>query len=192
MIEPHSQPTSNGQKVMIFLEEAGLAWQHVDERTSGMWPAACRGSPAGASHGGPLRNTIGDKPVRLRCGVADFAVTKGLMQVSTLVVDTDVSTITGQGHINLADETLDLTLVPKTRATSLIALRTPIYLRGTFSHPLVDLDRGRVLARSGLALGMAVLNPLLALIPLVEMGPGLSSDCERLIREAQAPQLRKP
>ena len=134
----------------------------------------------------------GDKPVRLRCGVADFAVTKGLMQVSTLVVDTDVSTITGQGQINLADETLDLTLVPKTHATSLIALRTPIYLRGTFSHPLVDLDRGRVLARGGLALGMAVLNPLLALIPLVEMGPGLSSDCERLIREAQAPQLRKP
>lgn len=30
MIELHSQPTPNGQKLMIFLEEAGLEWKHVD------------------------------------------------------------------------------------------------------------------------------------------------------------------
>ena len=30
MIELHSQPTPNGQKVMIMLEETGLAWQHID------------------------------------------------------------------------------------------------------------------------------------------------------------------
>jgi GSH-dependent disulfide-bond oxidoreductase len=30
MIELHSQPTPNGQKVMIFLEEAGLPWKHFD------------------------------------------------------------------------------------------------------------------------------------------------------------------
>ena len=30
MIELHSSPTSNGQKVMIMLEETGLEWKHVD------------------------------------------------------------------------------------------------------------------------------------------------------------------
>jgi GST-like protein len=30
MIELHSTPTPNGQKVMIMLEEAGLEWKHVD------------------------------------------------------------------------------------------------------------------------------------------------------------------
>lgn len=30
MIELHSQPTPNGQKVMIMLEEAGLEWKHFD------------------------------------------------------------------------------------------------------------------------------------------------------------------
>ena len=30
MIELHSQPTPNGQKVMIMLEETGLAWKHID------------------------------------------------------------------------------------------------------------------------------------------------------------------
>ncbi len=30
MIELHSTPTPNGQKVMIMLEETGLEWTHVD------------------------------------------------------------------------------------------------------------------------------------------------------------------
>ena len=30
MIELYSQPTPNGQKVMLMLEETGLAWKHVD------------------------------------------------------------------------------------------------------------------------------------------------------------------
>ena len=30
MIELHSTPTSNGQKVMIMLEETGLEWKHID------------------------------------------------------------------------------------------------------------------------------------------------------------------
>src|SRR3990170_8715251 len=30
MIELHSTPTPNGQKVMIMLEELGLEWKHVD------------------------------------------------------------------------------------------------------------------------------------------------------------------
>jgi GST-like protein len=30
MIELHSSPTPNGQKVMIMLEETGLAWKHFD------------------------------------------------------------------------------------------------------------------------------------------------------------------
>ena len=30
MIELHSQPTPNGQKVMIMLEELGIEWKHID------------------------------------------------------------------------------------------------------------------------------------------------------------------
>ena len=30
MIELHSSPTPNGQKVMIMLEETGLPWKHFD------------------------------------------------------------------------------------------------------------------------------------------------------------------
>ena len=30
MIELHSSPTPNGQKIMIMLEETGLEWKHFD------------------------------------------------------------------------------------------------------------------------------------------------------------------
>ena len=108
------------------------------------------------------------------------------MQVNALVLDTEVSTIVGSGRIDLGQEKLDLTLVPKTKTTSPVALRSPIHVRGTFSKPEVDLDKGRIAVRSLGALALGLINPLLALIPLVETGPGVSSECARLIHQAQA------
>ena len=131
---------------------------------------------------------LGDKTIKLRCGVADFGVKSGIMEVNALVLDTEVSTIVGRGHIDLGQEKLDLTLMPKTRNTSPVALRSPIYIRGTFSDPEVSLDKGRVAARGVGAVALALINPLLALLPLVETGPGLESECGRLIQEAQSPK----
>jgi uncharacterized protein involved in outer membrane biogenesis len=134
----------------------------------------------------------GDKTIKLRCGVADFGVKSGVMKANALVLDTEVSTIVGSGSIDLGQEKLDLTLVPKTRYISPVALRSPIYVRGTFSNPEVDLDKGRIAARGAGALALGLINPLLALIPLVEMGPGIESECARLIHEAQAPLPNAP
>ena len=128
---------------------------------------------------------IGDKTVKLRCGVADFGVKHGVMAVNALVLDTEVSTLTGKGSIDLGQETLDLTLVPKTRSTSPIALRTPIHVRGTFSKPEFDVDKGRIAARGAGALALGLVNPLLALFPLLELGPGVESQCMQLIHAAQ-------
>jgi AsmA protein len=134
----------------------------------------------------------GDQTIKLRCAVADFGVKSGVMQANALVLDTEVSTIVGSGSIDLGQEKLDLTLVPKTRYTSPVALRGPIYVRGTFSKPEVDLDKGRIALRSAGALALGLINPLLALIPLVEMGPGVESECARLMHEAQAPLPNAP
>ncbi|MCX7173384.1 MAG: AsmA family protein [Proteobacteria bacterium] len=129
---------------------------------------------------------MGDKTVKLRCAVADFGVKGGVMKANALIFDTEVSTITGDGSIDLDREKLDLTFVPKTRNTSPVALRTPIHVGGTFARPEIDLDKGRIAARGVGALALGLLNPLLVLIPLVEMGPGIESECGRLIHAAQA------
>ena len=128
----------------------------------------------------------GDKLVKLRCGVADFDVKDGIMHADALIFDTEVTTIVGTGSIDLGQEKLDLTLNQKTKNTSPVALRSPIYVRGSFAKPDVEVDKGRVAARALGAIALGIVNPLLALIPLIDAGPGKDSDCGQLVRDARA------
>jgi uncharacterized protein involved in outer membrane biogenesis len=129
----------------------------------------------------------GDKIVGIRCGVADFSVRQGVMAVDTLVLDTEVTNISGTGTIDLAQEKLDLTLVPQTKNTSLVALRAPIHVRGSLGNPDVGIDTAKVAARGLGAIALGIVNPFLALVPLVEPGPGKDSDCGRLVTDAKEP-----
>ena len=140
-------------------------------------------------------NLTGDRLVKLRCAVADFHVKQGVMQAEALVFDTQVTTLIGTGSINLAQERLDITLHPKTKNTSPVALRSPIYVRGSFARPTVGIDKAQVAARAVGALVLAAINPLLALIPLIDAGPGKDSDCAQLVRDARAwsrPETARP
>ena len=128
----------------------------------------------------------GDRLVKLRCAVAGFDVKQGNMQVNAMIFDTEVTTIIGTGSIDLGDEKLDLTLNQKTKYTSPLALRSPIYVRGSFARPAVEVDKGRVAARALGAIALGLVNPLLTLIPLIDAGPGKDSDCGELVREARA------
>jgi AsmA protein len=127
----------------------------------------------------------GDKQVKLRCVVADFDVKRGVMQTNALVVDTEVTTLFGSGSIDLAHEQLDLVLNPRTKTTSPLALRSPIQVRGSFAKPQVGVDKGRVALRAAGAALLGALNPFLALIPLIDTGPGKDSDCGQLVRDAK-------
>ena len=131
-------------------------------------------------------NVTGDKRVKVRCGVADFNVRDGVMRTNALVFDTEVTTITGAGAIDLGQERLDLTLNPKTKNTSPLALSSPIHIRGSFAKPVVMLDKGRLALRGLGAIALGVVTPFLALIPLIDAGPGQDSDCGKLVREARA------
>ena len=131
-------------------------------------------------------NVTGDKLVKLRCGVADFGVKDGIMHANALIFDTEVTTIVGTGSIDLRQEKLDLTLNQKTKNTSPVALRSPIYVRGSFARPDVEVDKGRVAARALGAIALGLVNPLLALIPLIDAGPGSDSDCRQLVQDARA------
>ena len=124
----------------------------------------------------------GDKQVKLRCAVANFDVKGGTMQANTLLFDTEITTLLGSGSIDLGQEKLDLTLNQKTKNTSPLALRSPIYIRGNFAKPIVQVDQGRMAARALGAVALGVVNPLLALIPLIDAGPGKDSDCAKWLR----------
>lgn len=127
----------------------------------------------------------GDEIITIDCGVADFGVKDGVMQARSLVLDTDVVRIDGRGTVDLGEERLDLEIVPKSKKLRVASLRTPIHIEGRFAKPDVGLDKGKLALRGLGALALGVVNPALALAPLIEANTAEDSACRRLIAEAR-------
>lgn len=133
-----------------------------------------------------LAKLFGDRQVRLNCLAGDFAVTRGVMQARTLVLDTEDATINVTGQIDLARERLNLTIEPDSKGLRVISLRAPLYVRGTFRNPQVEIDKGVLAMRAGGAAVLAALAPVLtAVLPLVNLGDHSDAECGRLLREAR-------
>ena len=128
---------------------------------------------------------FGDSQVKLHCVAGDFVVTRGQMQMQNFLVDTENTRIGVSGKVDLANETLDLTVQPENKKFRLVSLRTPVYVTGTFADPHVDVDKGKLALRTGGAIALGILTPPAALLPLVDVGPGKDSDCAMAMRDAQ-------
>jgi len=129
----------------------------------------------------------GDRSAPVRCLVADFHAEDGVLTARTFVLDTTVTTITGEGTIDFRDELLDLRLTPRAKGPSLLVLRGPILVTGRIRQPAVRPDVGRLTMRAGVAavLGL-VLGPPGALLPLVQLGLARDADCPQLVARAEA------
>jgi uncharacterized protein involved in outer membrane biogenesis len=136
---------------------------------------------------------FGDKQVQLNCMATDFNVKNGMMRTDTFLIDTDNATINVGGNINLAKETLDLTIRPESKGLRIISLRSPLYVAGTFKNPDVGVDKASVARKAGVAAVLgAVAAPAAALLALVNPGPGEDSPCAKLLAEARQKPVAPP
>ena len=127
----------------------------------------------------------GDRNVQLRCAAAAFDVKQGVMTSRAIVLDTSDTVINGRGQISFANETLDLVLDPAPKDFSILSLRSPLKIGGTFAAPTASPDKAALAGRAGIALALAAINPLLALAATVETGPGQDADCAGVFANAQ-------
>lgn len=123
----------------------------------------------------------GDRNIKIHCGIADFGVKQGVMESRTLMLDTDITRLTATGHIDMRSETVDLTVSQKSKKFSLIALRPTIHVRGSLAKPKASIDKTKLASRGLSAVLLGAVNPVLALIPLVETGKNQNTECARLI-----------
>ncbi|WP_181168219.1 AsmA family protein [Cognatiluteimonas lumbrici] len=119
----------------------------------------------------------GDRQIPIRCAFGDFAVQDGLMTTRALAFDTTDTIIVGEGTISLEQETLDLRLRPRPKDRSLLSLRSPLIVEGTFKQPRFHPDYGRVGLRAAIALALGNIAPPAALLATLELGPGEDSNC---------------
>ncbi|MFI5447197.1 AsmA family protein [Polaromonas sp. UC242_47] len=91
----------------------------------------------------------GDRNVNLRCAAAAFDVKQGLMSSRAILLDTSDTVINGKGQISLAHETLDLVLYPQPKDHSILSLRSPLKITGTFAAPSAFPDKAALAGRAG-------------------------------------------
>jgi uncharacterized protein involved in outer membrane biogenesis len=91
--------------------------------------------------------------------------------------DTTDTIIVGEGTVSLRDETLDLELRPRPKDRSLLTLRSPLVVQGTFKDPSFRPDFARLGLRGAVALGLGSIAPPAALLATIDLGGGEDSGC---------------
>lgn len=118
-----------------------------------------------------------DRTVAVRCAFGDFVVEGGVMRTRALAFDTSDTIILGKGDVSLKEETLDLELRPRPKDRSILALRSPLVVDGTFKDPSFRPDFKRLGLRGATALALGSIAPPAALLATIEPGPGQDSAC---------------
>ena len=135
-----------------------------------------------------FEDTGGADMVPVRCFVADFEVQSGTMQTRALVLDTADSKVTGAGQILLGEERLDLRLKAHPRDASVLTASTPVHIHGPLSDPQIEVISDELIGKGLAALGLGVVLPVVgAVIPFIESGDGVPSNCNKLLEEASSP-----
>jgi hypothetical protein len=84
--------------------------------------------------------TKSQKEIPLRCAVAQFDARDGTLTAKRLVADTESVLITGEGRIHFDTEALDLAISGRPKKLRLFRFRAPLLLKGTLSHPAIDVQ----------------------------------------------------
>jgi uncharacterized protein involved in outer membrane biogenesis len=136
---------------------------------------------------------FGDHQVELNCLAVDFNIKDGLMQPKLFVLDTEDATVHVDGNINLAKETMDLDILPRSKGIRLISLRSPLYVQGTFKKPDVGVSKTAIAMRAGAAVALGtVAAPLAGLLALTHAGPNEDSQCGGVLAEASKAPVAPP
>jgi AsmA family protein len=129
---------------------------------------------------------FGDKTTRINCAAADVVVSNGVAAPRIFALDTEDALINVDGKIDLRSEDLDLTIRPHTKGFRIFSLRSPLYVSGTFARPKVGLDIPALALRGGAMIGLALINPFAALIPLLAPSNVGDSPCAQMFASMRA------
>jgi hypothetical protein len=96
-------------------------------------------------------------------------VEAGVVKPRNLLLDTTDTLITGAGQLDLATETVDLTLTPEPKDLSLLSLRSEVSIEGQ----LADLSIAPDLAS------------IVRLLPPIDLGTAEDAPCAHMLERAR-------
>ncbi len=140
---------------------------------------------SGLEFGNALLSALGmPKRAPVECFIADFALQQGVLKVQAFVLDTTEAIVLAGGYVDLRDETLHLQLRTEAKHFSIGSLPAPINVGGTLKRPAI-MPGAELAVRGGLAAGLGVAFPPLALLPTIQFGVGDDHRCDDLLARAK-------
>lgn len=133
----------------------------------------------------------GDDRQPVECAVIDLQAKGGRVSPRVAIVATPVTVVLIDGSIDFTREELDLRLTAKPQNVSPLTLRSPIRVRGSFSTPKVSPEGTPLAARAAGAFGLALLNPLAAILPFVDLGDKGKTSCSQALAGTHIPGLNQ-
>ncbi|MEZ5650884.1 MAG: AsmA family protein [Burkholderiaceae bacterium] len=106
--------------------------------------------------------------IPVSCLLADLPIANGIARAEPVVVNTPDSVLYATGQMRLVDERLDLRVVASPKDWSLLSLRSPLEIGGSFANPQVNIDTGQLGTKVLGALALAAVNPIAGLLPLMD------------------------
>lgn len=135
---------------------------------------------------------FGTRDVNINCAAADFVATDGVLDSRVFALDTEDAVINIDGKVNLHDESMDLHIHPHTKGFRVFSLRSPLYVKGTFKDPHVGVDAAALALRGGAMVGLGLLNPFAALIPLIAPSNNQPLPCANLLAQMRQQPTAPP
>lgn len=134
---------------------------------------------------------FGDEQVQINCAAADIPIENGLATPNVFVFDTENAIINITGDTSFANETLDLTITPKSKGPRLFTLRSPLYVRGTFAEPSPGVKAAPLIARGAAAIALGVVaTPAASLLALISPTGGEENQCAPVLAKIQAAEKK--
>jgi uncharacterized protein involved in outer membrane biogenesis len=107
----------------------------------------------------------------INCAIVDWAMKDGVARSQTMLMDTESFNLYGSGEIRLPDESVNIELIPKAKDFSLLSMRLPLRIRGTFDDLKVDPD---------------VSEGIASLLTPIDLGLEADTDCAQATVAARA------
>lgn len=121
----------------------------------------------------------------IRCGVANFRTTNGVMTANNIVVDTGPVLIAGSGSVNLGTEKMDFRVQGHPKKFRLVHLALPVTASGPLRAPKLGVQPGKAIAQGGVAVALGtLLSPLASILPFVDAGLAKDANCGALLSDA--------
>lgn len=112
----------------------------------------------------------GDDSLPVTCAQMQWVAHDGVLRPEPFIISTADSTLWADGQISLKDETMDLRARVAPKDFSLVALRTPVHLKGPWRNVEVKVVQARTWAKVLGAAALTAIHPLAGLAPLIDTG----------------------